>query len=194
VINGGAQAAIAGGGLLVPALRGRWREVPCAGKSLLFGCRCRIGSTVAAVVADAVHARVVYDGPVVRVMNDRGVYVHDRGVVKEVASSPVSALKASAHVSESIKNTTVEADLFSPVASVPEVNAVAPAPISRSPQETNFGGENPRARHPVIVAIVIVPSPIAGRPQVARARTDGLYVHRQKRRGDNDRYADDLRE
>jgi len=112
-------------------------------------------------------------------MNDRGVYVHDRGVVKEVASSPVSALKASAHVAESIKNATVEADLFSPVASVPEVNSVAPSPISRSPKETNFGRESPRAGNPVVVTIVIVPSPIAGRPQIARARTDGLYVHRQ---------------
>jgi hypothetical protein len=127
-------------------------------------------------------------------MNDGGVYVHDRGVVEEAAPLPVSALKASAHVSESIKNATVEADLFSPVASVPEVNAVAPSPISRSPQETNFGRESPRAWYPVVVAVVIVPSPIAGRPEIAFARTDGLRVHRQKRRRNNDRYADDLSE
>jgi len=194
MIDGGSQAAIAGGALLVPGLRGRWREMPAAGSSLLFGCRPGIGSTVAAVVADAVHARIVDDGLVVRVMNDRGVYIHDRGVVEEVAALPVSALEASAHVSESIKNATVEADLFSPVASVPEVNAVAPAPISGSPQETNLGRENPRAGHPVVVAIVTVPTPIAGRPNIALARTNGLYVHRQKRRGNGDRYADDLRE
>jgi len=127
-------------------------------------------------------------------MNDRGVYVHDRGVVEEAAPLPVSALKASAHVSESIENATVEADLLSPVASIPEVDAVAPAPISWSPQEADLGRENPRARYPVVVAIVIVPSPIAGRPEIALARTDGLYVHREKRRRDNDRYADDLRE
>jgi hypothetical protein len=127
-------------------------------------------------------------------MNDRGVYAHDRGVIEELPALPVSALEASAHVSESIKNATVEADLFSPIASVPDVNAVAPAPISRSPQETDFRRENPGAGHPVVVAIVIVPSPIAGCPHIALARTDGLYVHRQKRRGNNDRYADDLRE
>jgi hypothetical protein len=127
-------------------------------------------------------------------MNDRGVYVHDRRVVEELSPLPVSALEASAHVSESIKNATVEADLFSPVASVPDVNTVAPSPISRSPQETNFGRENPRAWNPVVIAIVIVPSPIAGRPQIAWARTDGLYVHRQKRRRNNDRHADALRE
>jgi hypothetical protein len=127
-------------------------------------------------------------------MNDRGVYAHDRGVVEELPALPISALEAGAHVPESIKNATVEADLFSPVASVPEVNAVAPAPISRSPEETDFGGENPRAGHPVVVAIVIVPSPIAGRPHIALARTDGLYVHRQKRRRNRDRYADALRE
>ena len=194
VIDGGVQAAIAGGGLLVPGLRGRWREVPCAGKPLLFGGRSRVGSTIAAVVADAIHARIVDDRLVVRVMNDGGVYVHDRGVVKEVAASPVSALKASAHVSESIKNATVEADLVSPIASVPDVNAVAPSPISRSPQETDFGRENPRARHPVVVTIGIVPSPIAGRPEIAFTRTDGLYVNRQKRRSNRDRHADALRE
>jgi len=177
VIDGGAQAAIAGGGLLVPGLRGRWREVPCAGKPLLFGGRSRVGSTIAAVVADAIHARIVDDRLVVRVMNDGGVYVHDRGVVKEVAASPVSALKASAHVSESIKNATVEADLVSPIASVPDVNAVAPSPISRSPQETDFGRENPRAGHPVVVAIVIVPSPIAGSPEVAISGANGLLIH-----------------
>ena len=194
MIDGGVQDAIAGGGLLVPGLRGRWREVPCAGKPLLFGGRSRVGSTIAAVVADAIHARIVDDRLVVRVMNDGGVYVHDRGVVKEVAASPVSALKASAHVSESIKNATVEADLVSPIASVPEVNAVAPSPISRSPQETDFGRENPRARHPVVVTIGIVPSPIAGRPEIAFTRTDGLYVNRQKRRRNRDRHADALRE
>jgi len=194
VIDGGSQTAIASGGLLVPGLRGRWRDVSAAGNPLLFGCRSRIGSTVAAVVADAVHARIVDDRLVVRVMNDRGVYVHDRGVVEEAAPLPVSALEAGAHVSESIKNATVEADLFSPVASVPEVNAVAPAPISRSPEETDFGRENPRAGHPVVVAIVIVPSPIAGRPEIAFARTDGLYVHRQKRRRNRDRHPDALRE
>ena len=194
MIDGGSQTAIAGGGLLVPGLRGRWREVSAAGNPLLFGCRSRIGSTVAAVVADAVHARIVDDRLVVRVMNDRGVYVHDRGVVEELPSLPVSALKASAHVSESIKNATVEADLVSPIASVPDVNAVAPSPISRSPQETDFGRENPRARHPVVVTIGIVPSPIAGRPEIAFTRTDGLYVNRQKRRSNRDRHADALRE
>src|SRR5258708_4785879 len=127
VIDGGPQAAIAGGSLLVPGLRGGGREVSAAGNPLLFGCRSRVGSTVAAVVADAVHAGIVDDGLVVRVVNDRGVYIHDRGVVEELPALPVSAFKASAHVSESIKNATVEADLLSPVASVPEENALAPS-------------------------------------------------------------------
>ena len=194
MIDRGPQAAIASGGLLVPGLRGRWREMPAAGIGLLLGCRSRIDSTAAAVVADAVHARIVDDRLVVRVMNDRGVYVHDRGVVEEAAPLPVSAFEAGAHVSESIKNATVEADLFSPVARVPKVNAVAPAPISWSPQETNLGRENPRAGHPVVVAIVSVPSPIAGRPEIARARTGGLDVHREKRWRNRDRHADGLRE
>ena len=194
MIDGGPQAAIASGGLLVSGLRGRWREMSCAGKPLLFGCRSGIGSTVAAVVTDAVHVRIVDDCLVVRVMNDRGVYVHDRGVVEEAAPLPVSALKASAHVSESIKNATVEPDLLSPVASVPKVNSVAPAPISWSPQETNFGCENPRAWYPIVVAIGIVPSPIAGCPEIAFARTGGLYVHREKQRRNSDRHADGLRE
>jgi hypothetical protein len=119
-------------------------------------------------------------------MNDRGVYTRDRGVVEKLPALPVSTLEASAHVSESIKNAAVKADLLSPVASVPEVNAVAPAPISRSPKETDFGRENPCAGHPVVVAIVIVPGPIAGRPDIAFARTDGLYVHGQKRRRNRD--------
>src|SRR5260370_41898731 len=193
LIDGGAQAAIAGGGLLVPGLRGSWREVPCAAKPLLFDGRSRVGSTIAAVVADAIHARIVDDRLVVRVMNDRGVYVHDRGVVKEVAASPISALEARAHVSKSIKNATVEANLLSPIASVPDVNAVAPSPISRSPQETDFGRENPRSGHPVVVTIGIVPRPITGRPAITFPPTDGLDVNSQQSICYHTRHANALR-
>src|SRR5260370_36753319 len=103
-MDGGPEAAIASGGLLVPGLRGGGREVSAAGNPLLFGCRSGVGSTVAAVVADAVRARIVDDRLVVRVVNDRGVYIHDRGVVEELPALPVSAVKAITQISDSMES------------------------------------------------------------------------------------------
>src|SRR5260370_6924258 len=50
LIDGGAQAAIAGGGLLVPGLPGSWREGPCPAKPLLFDDRSPAVSTIPASV------------------------------------------------------------------------------------------------------------------------------------------------
>lgn len=186
------QAAVGSGGLQMFGLLGRGRDVSFARVFFFFGCRSRSGSTLAAVIADAVYVHVVNDRLRVRVMDDRGVYVHDRGVVEKVSALPISALEAGANVSESVVDAAIEADICSPIASVPEIGAVAPAPISRSPEETGLGGENPGAGHPVIVAIV--PSPVARRPEIAFAGTDGLCVDRQNWRRNGDRDGDTLRE
>ena len=132
MINGGPQAAVAGGGFLLPGLGRRWRDVPFAGVPFFFGCRSRIDSAGPAVKADVAHGGVD-DRLVECVVNDRAVYVHDRGVVEEASALPVSAPEANAAVSESIVNATVEADMFSPVATVPGIGTVVPTPISRRP-------------------------------------------------------------
>ena len=106
-----------------------------------------------------------------------GVYVHDRGVVKEMAFAPFAAAEALAAVAKSIVDSTVEADMRAPVTAVPNVEAVVPSPIPGSPQQARFGHFYPGAGHPVI-AIVVIPGPISGSPHKAFAGTNRLLVNR----------------
>lgn len=63
-----------------------------AGVSFIFRGRSRADSAATTVVADPIDGRIVDDRLVVSVMNDRGVYVHHRSVIEEIASLPVSTL------------------------------------------------------------------------------------------------------
>src|ERR1035438_10198211 len=151
-------------------------------------------SAGAAVVTHAIHRRVVDHGFRIHVMNLGPVHVHDRGVVKEISALPISALEARAPISESIVDTAVEADMFSPVPGIPKISSVAPSPIPGGPQKSRFRRKHPSGRYPVVVGVVVIPSPVTGRPKITLARTYGLRVNRKDRRGGSDRYADPLRE
>ncbi len=186
MINRSSQAAIARGGSLMLGLRGGHRDVPFMGVLFLFGSRPGPEAACATVVANPVCAHVIGDRLRVGVMDDRAVHVHDRGVVVEVVALPVSASEAGADVAESVVYAAVESDIRSPVTSVPDEHAVVPAPVSGSPEEANFGCLNPGPRNPVIVAIIRVPSPIAGRPKITFAGTDRLGIHGQNRRCNRD--------
>jgi len=175
-------------------LRRGHRDMPFAREPFLFGSRSGTESAGATVIADTVCAHVVDDCPRIRVVDDRAIHVHDRGVVVEVVASPVSALEACANVAESVIHTTVESDICSPVTSVPGERTVVPAPVSGSPEDANFRCLHPGSRDPVIVAILGVPGPIAGRPKITIAGTDRLGVNRQNRRCNRDRHSDTLRE
>jgi hypothetical protein len=117
------------------------------------------------------------------------VYVHDRGVVEEMALAPFAAAEALAAISKAIVDSAVKADMRPPVTAVPNVEAVVPSPISGSPQQARFGHFHPSARHPV-VAIIVIPGPISGSPHIAFAGTNGLFVNRQRRWTDAHRDAD----
>jgi hypothetical protein len=106
------------------------------------------------------------------------VYVHDGRVVEEMALAPFAAAEALAAVSKAVVDSTVEADMRAPVTAIPNVDAVVPSPVSRSPQQARFGRFHPGAGHPV-VAIVVIPCPISGSPHITFAGTNGLLVNRQ---------------
>src|ERR1700739_1658742 len=91
-----------------------------------------VDSTVSAVIADG--GMVVDDGFVVRVMDVGEADVIDRSVVVEIATSPISAGVTNTGVAEPVINAAVEADVGSPVASVPCIHAFSPSPISRRPE------------------------------------------------------------
>src|ERR1700691_5685283 len=126
VIDRSSQAAITRGRSLMLGLRRGHRDMAFACISLLFGSRSGGESAGATVIADTICAHAVDNCLPVRVVDDRAIHVHDRGVVVEVVALPVSALEAGADVAESVIDTTVESDIRSPVTRVPRERPVVP--------------------------------------------------------------------
>jgi hypothetical protein len=144
--------------------------------------RCRTAGT--AIVAHV--GRVVNDDGLVVDVAD--LHVRDivyGTVVEESTAAPIAALVADTGVAVAIRDAAVKADFGAPIAFMKRINAVVPAPISRRPQQRRLRRQYPRAGHPVIAGIVI-PSPIAGRPDVTRRWDRRLVVNRQWRRRDID--------
>ena len=172
-------------------LHRRWRPVLLVRRCLL--CLGRTGSNAAgaAVVADMVHPRVVDHGFVVNIANVRAAYIIYRAVVAEGPMIPISAFIAGTTITEAVSHAAIKAHMIAPVAVMPSVGIVAPAPITGSPEQANFRSHDPRTRHPEVALVTI--SPVAGRPQKTVAGDHGLGVHRERRRCDRDRNSE-LRE
>src|SRR6266705_2960883 len=149
-----------------------------ASRCHLSRCRTSSASAPAAVKADP--RTIVDDRRVVGIVNDGDVHVGHRAVVVVVATSPVAAEKADTGVAETVVNAAVEADFGSPVARVPNVEAVFPSPIPWSPEQADLRREYPCSRDPEMAVRTV--SPVARDPNVARFRTNRLYVHGQHRR------------
>src|SRR5215467_10298881 len=178
---------ICAGSLLVLHLRGKWRRVPLAGIRRFLRCRTRLDATVSAVIADIVDGRVVHDHCfVVNVRHVRDANVGDAAVVVEASPAPFAADEAYSAVAVTVVDATIEADVRPPIACVPHVKTATPSPIARRPEHPDWS-HHPCARHPVI-AVVIVPAPISGRPDVAGAGANWLRVHGQSERPDAHRY------
>jgi len=154
--------------LLVLNLRADGRLVSFVHGSLLLRSGSSADSAVATVVADV---RIVVDDD--RFVIDVGyigdVNVVHAPVVKEAVALPISAIKTIAGVAKAVIDATVKSDVRSPVSIVPTVEAIVPTPVSGSPKLSD-GSEHPRARHPV-VAIVVIPCPVARRPDVSGSGT-----------------------
>src|SRR6516165_9066995 len=168
-------------------LRSR-RHVLLVGGGNLLRRLLRRRAAGAAIVAHV--GRVVDDDGLVVDVGDRHVRdVVDGAVVEESAAAPITALVAFAGIAVAIRYAAVEADFRTPIAFVKGIDAVVPAPVSRRPQQRRLRRQYPRARHPVIAGVV-TPGPITGRPHIAGRRDRRLIVNRQWRRRDIDSYAD----
>jgi len=139
---------------------------------------------VAAVVTDP---RMVVDDNrlVVDVRDISDVNVGHATVVIISVALPIPAEKSGAGVTKAIIDAAVETDVRSPIATIPNVETVIPAPVARSPKHSD-GSKHPSARNPV-VAIVVIPSPVARRPDIALPWTQGLNINGQCRWADPDR-------
>ena len=156
--------------------------------------RTRRDASVTTVVADAIDGGVIYDDRlVIDVGNVGDVHIGHVAVVVEVASAPFATIKTFTGISVAIVNAAIEAHMRTPVAAMENVEAFVPSPPPRSPEHSH-GGDYPGARHPV-VAVIIVPGPVAGCPQIAGSGTERLRINGQS--GWSDSYGNshpDLRE
>src|SRR5580704_206749 len=169
--------------LLLP-LHSGGTDVVIAIRGHLRGTRTGVDAAATAVEADAIHFAVVGHCAVIDVVNVVNVDVADAAIVEKVTAAPVAAFEAETAVTEPVINSAIEADVRAPVTGVPEISAVAPAPISGSPEKSDARRDDPRAGNPEISVGAV--GPISGRPNVAIARANRLRVHRQRRRSDGD--------
>src|SRR5215469_2945946 len=141
-----------------------------------------------AVEADTVYRSVVIDdGRVVGVVDLGDVRVGHGAVVIVTPATPVAAGKTDASVAEAVVNAAVEADSWSPVAGVPDIQAFAKSPVPGSPEQARFGSQHPRAGDPEVTVGSI--SPVTGNPHVARPGTNRLRIDRQGGRTNADGHA-----
>src|ERR1700751_1357219 len=108
-------------------------------------------------------------------------------MVEEVSTAPVAALISDSEIAEAVIDAAVETYVRSPIARVPDIDAITPTPVARSPQHSHSWGNHPCAGHPVVT--VLSPGPVTRRPDIVGARTNRLRVHRDHRRRHRDRDA-----
>jgi len=179
------EFAVASSRLLLLRLHWGCLPVRLAGDCRVCCGGSRRGSTVSTVVTHAVHRSVIVrDLCVVRVVDDGGVYVGHRGVVPVGISLPPATVKAFPWIAVSIINPAVESDPRSPIAWIPPITVINPAPITRSPKQAWLGRQDPRAGHPVMFFCIGVPRPVTRSPEVTFTRTNGLVVNWQRRWAD----------
>jgi hypothetical protein len=126
---------------------------------------------------------------VIHIVNLGDVHVVHSPVVVEIVSPPISALITFSPISIAVIYSAIETHVGSPVTVIPYVCPVVPSPVTGCPQVAGRRHKHPCAGHPVIVFIVIAVSPVAGRPDIIIAGTNWLYVNRQCRGCDSDRYS-----
>jgi hypothetical protein len=147
----------------------------------LFVVRAGYCASRAAVEADVLVGVVIDNRTVIHVGHERRPNMDHRSVVEEPASAPVAALEAVAVIPETVMDTAVESDVPSPITFVPPVGTVAPAPEAGRPEHAHLRRKNPRSGDPVIRASIIIPGPIARRPEIALLRAGRLLIDRQRR-------------
>ncbi len=150
----------------------------------LVSGRSGLDTTVATIEAHAIHGDVVDYRSIVDIRHMNGADVGDRPVIEIIVTAPVATLKTDTAISEAVVHAAVEPNMRSPIAAVPEINAVGPTPVAGRPQHAEGRRLHPCAGHPVVVTVI--PSPVARRPDVTRRGKRRLHVDRQCRRSDVD--------
>ena len=171
--------------LVVPLHRGRLEVMIVFSHHFMRRGTCTqsTGSAVEGhVIIHVNHSVVVY------VRHVHAADVHDRTVIKERTTAPITTLESNTGITEAVVHTAVEADMRTPVAAVPAIDTARPTPVAGGPEQARLRRHHPGTRHPVITVLAV--RPIPRRPDVAHRRKWRLHVHRQHRRRYRDRHAD----
>src|ERR1700722_2835282 len=120
--------------MLVLCLRSDRRTMRFVRVTLLFGCWARRYSPSPSVEGDM--GFVVHDhGAVhVNVGDVHRVHMHHGSVIEEASATPLAAIKPVSAVAVAVVDAAVKSNLRSPITAVPGIDAIIPAPVSRSPQ------------------------------------------------------------
>jgi hypothetical protein len=114
-------------------------------------------------------------------VDDIPIHMDDRGVIGKGAAAPLAAGKAVASIAVAIVDAAVVADMAAPIAAMESVLAVGPVPVVGCPQRALVGRLDPGAGHPVVVALIRIVAPVAGRPHQVGPGADRLRIDRQLR-------------
>lgn len=123
------------GHMFVLTLCRRELNMPVVLRSQLVGIRHSMDTMVAAIEADTVDGDVIDHSLVVDVGHVEAAEIGYRTVVVERAAAPVTAAETNAGISKTVVDTTVEAYVRTPIASVPDIKTAAPSPVAGSPQQ-----------------------------------------------------------
>jgi hypothetical protein len=110
---------------------------------------------------------IVYNG---------SIHIHHRRVVAEMATGPNASAKTDPSVTIPVINASVESYVWSPITSVPSIDATDAAPVSRRPKISHSGRSQPYARNPVISVIPV--GPVSRGPEIPVNRTGRLSIDR----------------
>jgi hypothetical protein len=103
------------------------------GRLILRSSTCGNAAS-SAVITYAIDSDIVDHGSIhINIADNCGVHAADGCVVVKAVSAPIAALVAISVVSKTVIHATVEADMRAPIAGMPKVATVTPAPPSRSP-------------------------------------------------------------
>src|SRR6516164_7638659 len=120
--------------------------MPLVGPHSLITRLMNTNSVWPSVVADPVYGDIVDHSLVVNVdIGDR--HIVNGAVVIEPLPSPVSALITRSEVAVSVIHSAIEADVRTPIACVPHIDAFAPGPVAGRPEQTWLRRHHPRSRH-----------------------------------------------
>src|SRR5258706_4118387 len=141
VVDRGKLTAVRAGGSLMLPLRCNRRHAPLARIGLLPVRGARVDAASSTVVSDTIDR--IDNQLLIHVVDDRDVYVVDSRVIAELSAAPVTAFVAAAEVAETVVESTVEADVWTPISGIPDIEAVRPTPITWRPEEADFGRCHP---------------------------------------------------